>query len=141
MTVPLLQSHGFGNIRYVEAAGQAAEGIVFPCGRLLVAEVLPQGHPQKELLLAYKKQYESRFGEEVSTFGGHAYDAFTILAEAVRRSGSVEPERVRDAIEGLKGFAGTAGVFSFSPGDHNGLDMGSFEMLTVKGGKFVLLKP
>ncbi len=141
MNVPLLQSHGFGNIRYVEAAGQAAEGIVFPCGRLLVAEVLPDGHPQKALLLNYKKQYESKFGEEVSTFGGHAYDAFTILAEAIRRAGSVEPARVRDAIEGLKGFAGTAGIFNFSPTDHNGLDMSSFEMLTVKGGKFVLLKP
>jgi len=141
MTVPLLQSHGFGNIRYVEAAGQAAEGIVFPCGRLLVADALPAGHPQKTLLLDYKKKYEDRFGEEVSTFGGHAYDAYTILAEAVRRAGSVEPAKVRDAIEGLKGFAGTAGIFNFSPTDHNGLDMSSFEMLTVKGGKFVLLKP
>ncbi len=141
MTAPLLQSHGFGNIRYVEAAGQAAEGIVFPCGRLLVADALPAGHPQKALLLDYKKKYEDRFGEEVSTFGGHAYDAYTILAEAVRRAGSVEPAKVRDAIEGLKGFAGTAGIFNFSPTDHNGLDMSSFEMLTVKGGKFVLLQP
>jgi branched-chain amino acid transport system substrate-binding protein len=141
MTAPLLQSHGFGNILYVKAAGQAAEGIVFPCGRLLVADSLPAGHPQKALLLDYKKKYETRFGEEVSTFGGHAYDAFTILAEAIRRAGSVEPAGVRDAIENLKGFAGTAGIFNFSAGDHNGLDMGAFEMLTVKGGRFVLLKP
>jgi branched-chain amino acid transport system substrate-binding protein len=140
MKQPLLQSHGFGNIRYVQAAGQAAEGIVFPCGRLLIAEELPDSHPQKALLLNYKKQYESRFDEEVSTFGGHAYDAYTILAEAVRRAGSVEPAKVRDAIENLKGFAGTAGVFNFSPTDHNGLDMSSFEMLTVKDGKFALLK-
>jgi branched-chain amino acid transport system substrate-binding protein len=141
MTVPLLQSHGFGNIRYVEAAGQAAEGIVFPCGRLLIADVLPEGHPQKALLLDYKKKYEARYGEEVSTFGGHAYDAYTVLAEAIRRAGSAEPARVRDALENLKGFAGTAGIFNFSPTDHNGLDMSSFEMLTVKNGKFVLLQP
>jgi len=141
MNVPLLQSHGFGNIRYVEAAGQAAEGIVFPCGRLLVADSLPAGHPQKALLLDYKKKYEARYGEEVSTFGGHAYDAYTILVEAVKRAGSLEPAKVRDAIENLKGFAGTAGIFNFSATDHNGLDMSSFEMLTVKNGKFVLLKP
>jgi branched-chain amino acid transport system substrate-binding protein len=141
MSVPLLQSHGFGNIRYVEAAGQAAEGIVFPCGRLLIADVLPEGHPQKALLLDYKKKYEARYGEEVSTFGGHAYDAYTVLAEAIRRAGSAEPARVRDALENLKGFAGTAGIFNFSPADHNGLDMSSFEMLTVKNGKFVLLQP
>jgi len=38
MTVPLFQSHGFGNIKYVQAAGDAAEGIIFPAGRLLVAD-------------------------------------------------------------------------------------------------------
>jgi len=140
MTAPLLQSHGFGNIRYVEAAGQAAEGIVFPCGRLLVADALPAGHPQKALLLDYKRQYESKFKEDVSTFGGHAYDAFTILAEAIKRAGSTDKDKVRQAIENLRGFAGTAGIFNFSAADHNGLDMSSFEMLTVKNGKFVLLK-
>jgi branched-chain amino acid transport system substrate-binding protein len=141
MKAPLLQSHGFGNVKYVYAAGLAAEGIVFPCGRLLIADELPDGHPQKALLEDYKQKYEQRYEEEVSTFGGHAYDAFTILAEAIRRAKSVEPEKVRDAIENLKGFAGTAGIFNFSPTDHNGLDMSSFEMLTVKNGKFTLLKP
>ena len=128
------------NIRYVEAAGQAAEGIVFPCGRLLVADALPAGHPQKALLLDYKRQYESKFKEDVSTFGGHAYDAFTILAEAIKRAGSTDKDKVRQAIEDLRGFAGTAGIFNFSAADHNGLDMSSFEMLTVKNGKFVVLK-
>jgi branched-chain amino acid transport system substrate-binding protein len=141
MTVPLLQSHGFGNIRYVQAAGQAAEGIIFPCGRLLIADSLPAGNPQKALLMDYKKKYEAKFGEEVSTFGGHAYDAYTILAEAVRRAGSTEAAKVRDAIENLRGFPGTAGIFNFSKDDHNGLDMSSFEMLTVKNGKFALLQP
>ncbi|MDD5763077.1 MAG: ABC transporter substrate-binding protein, partial [bacterium] len=45
--VPIFQSHGFGNIKYVEAAGPAAEGVLFPAGRLLVANVLPKSNPQK----------------------------------------------------------------------------------------------
>ncbi len=136
--VPIFQSHGFGNIRYAEAAGKAAEGILFPCGRLLVADVLPASHPQKKLLTEYKKAYEARFKEDVSTFGGHAYDAFLILKEAVKKAGSTDKAKVRDAIEGLKGLAGTAGIFSFSPKDHNGLTLDSFEMLTVKNGAFAL---
>jgi branched-chain amino acid transport system substrate-binding protein len=136
--VPIFQSHGFGNIRYAEAAGKAAEGILFPCGRLLVADVLPASHPQKKLLSEYKKAYEARFKEDVSTFGGHAYDAFLILSEAVKKAGSTDKVKVRDAIEGLKGLVGTAGIFSFSPKDHNGLTMDAFEMLTVKNGAFVL---
>jgi branched-chain amino acid transport system substrate-binding protein len=140
MEVPLFQSHGFGNIKYVEAAGEAAEGIIFPCGRLLVADVLPANHPQKDLLVEYKSKYESLYGEDVSTFGGHAYDAFIILKAAIEKAGSVEMAAVRDAIESLQGVVGTAGIFNMSPSDHNGLGLDSFEMLTVKDGKFVLLE-
>ena len=136
--VPLFQSHGFGNISFVAAAGKAADGIIFPAGRLLVADVLPAGHPQKQLLTAYKKEYEAKFHEDVSTFGGHAYDAFLILTEAIRKAGTTDKDKVRDAIEGLRGLVGTAGVFNFSPEDHNGLTMDSFEMLTVRNGAFAV---
>ena len=40
----------------------------------------------------------------------------------------------------MKGFVGTAGIFNFSPTDHNGLTMDAFEMLTVKNGRFVPLR-
>jgi branched-chain amino acid transport system substrate-binding protein len=136
MNVPLFQSHGFGNIKYVTEAGKAAEGIIFPCGRLLIVDMLPDSNPQKSVLLKYKNNYEKKYGEDVSTFGGHAYDAIMILAEAIKKAGA-DREKVRDAIENLKGFAGTGGIFNFSPQDHNGLGIDSFEMLTVKGGKFV----
>ena len=139
MTVPLFQSHGFGNIKYVQAAGDAAEGIIFPAGRLLVADSLPQSNKQKPVLLKYKKDYEAKFKEDVSTFGGHAYDAMMILENAIAKAGT-DKEKVRDAIENMKGFVGTGGIFNFSATDHNGLDRDAFEMLTVKKGKFVVLK-
>lgn len=138
MTQPLFQSHGFGNIKYVEVAGAAAEGIIFPAGRLLVADVLPDGHPQKEVLINYRDDYESRFGEAASTFGGHAYDALMILVAAIEEVGSADKHAVRQVIENMQGFVGTGGVFNFSPEDHNGLQMDAFEMMTVKNGRFVL---
>jgi branched-chain amino acid transport system substrate-binding protein len=135
--VPLFQSHGFGNVKYIEVGGVAAEGIIFPAGRLLVANSLAEDNPQKALLLKYKNDYEAKYDDKVSTFGGHAYDALTILVAAIEKAG-LDKEKVRDAIENLKGVAGTAGVFNFSPEDHNGLDINSFEMLTVKDGKFAI---
>lgn len=138
MEQPLFQSHGFGNISYVQAAGKAAEGIIFPCGRLFYAEQLPASHAQKKVLTAYKSAYETKYKEDASTFGGHAYDAFLLVVEAVKKAGAADPAKVRDALEGLKGVAGTAGVFNFSPTDHNGLTLDSFEMFTVKNGEFVL---
>lgn len=140
MTIPLYQSHGFGNLRYVQAAGEAAEGIIFPAGALLVAESLPDTHPRKALLLQYKKDYESEFGESASTFGGHAYDALHLVINAVKEVGP-DRAKIRDFIENTKGFQGTAGTFNFSPEDHNGLTKDAFELITVKGGKFVPLQP
>ncbi len=135
--VPLFQSHGFGNIKYVEAAGVAAEGIIFPAGRLLVADSLSADNPQKDVLMKYKNDYEAKFQEQASTFGGHGYDAIMVLAKAIEQAGP-DKEKVRDAIENMKNFAGTGGIFNFSPEDHNGLDIDAFAMMTVKDGKFVL---
>ncbi len=136
--VPIYQSHGFANIKYAEAAGAAAEGIIFPASRLLVAEALPSG-PQKDFLLKYKTSYETKFNEKVSTFGGHTYDAMTILAKAIAVGGD-DRDKVRTAIENTTGLIGTAGTFNFSPTDHGGLGLDAFVMLTVKNGQFVQLE-
>jgi branched-chain amino acid transport system substrate-binding protein len=138
LTMPIYQSHGFGNLAYVKAAGSAAEGVIFPLGRLAVADALPAGNPQKAVLVAYRDAYQKRYGEEVSGFGGYAWDAFQLLAAAVEKVG-LDRAKVRTALENTQGFVGQSGVFRFSAADHNGLGMDSFEMLTVKDGKFVPL--
>jgi branched-chain amino acid transport system substrate-binding protein len=140
LNVPLFQSHGFGNPKYAQQAGVAAEGILFPAGRLLVVDDLPANHPQKALLAAYKKNYETQFQEDVSTFGGHAYDALMVVVEGIKNAGGTDRDKVRDAIENLKGLVGTAGIFNYSATDHTGLGLDAFEMLTVKHGKFTLYK-
>lgn len=139
MTIPLFQSHGFGNIKYVEVAGEAANGIIFPCGKLLIAKELPDSDPQKALLVKYKNDYETKYNEAVSTFGGHAYDALMIVIEAYKRGGT-DRAKLRDQIEKLTNFPGTGGVFSYSPTEHNGLPLESLTMLTVKNGQFTLYK-
>lgn len=140
LTLPLFQSHGFGNLRYVQQAGVAAEGTMFPASRLLVVDELADSHPQKALLAAYKKDYETRYKEDVSAFGAYAYDALLVVAEAMKRAGSTEPGKVRDALENLQGVAGATGVFNYSATDHTGLGMDAFEMLIVKEGKFTIYK-
>jgi branched-chain amino acid transport system substrate-binding protein len=139
MEIPLFQSHGFGNVKYAQTAGEAGEGIIFPCGRLLAVDTLLEGHPQKEVLTRYKEEYEAKYDEDVSTFGGHAWDALYLVIEALEEVGA-DREKIRDYIENRKGFVGTGGVFNFSPEDHSGLDKYAFEMLTVKDEKFVVLK-
>ncbi|MCL2791211.1 MAG: ABC transporter substrate-binding protein [Desulfobulbus sp.] len=136
--VPIYQSSGFANIKYAEAAGAAAEGIIFPASRILVADSLPAG-PQRDFLIKFRDSYETKFNEKVSTFGGHAYDAMIILAKAIEVGGE-DREKVRAAIENIKGLIGTAGTFNFSATDHGGLDRDAFAVLTVANGRFVLLE-
>ena len=137
MEIPLYQSHGFGNIKYAQTAGEAGEGIIFPCGRLLAVDTLPDDHPQKEVLARYKKEYEAKYQEDVSTFGGHAWDGLQLVIEALREVGP-DREKIRGYIENTKNFVGTGGVFNFSPEDHSGLTKEAFEMLVVKDRKFVV---
>ena len=138
LAVPIFQSHGFANVQYARAAGAAAEGVMFPASRVVVADALASNDRQKPVVAAYKQAYEARFKEDVSTFGGHAHDALGILVRAVKEAG-LDRAKVRAAIENMKGYVGTAGVFNFAPADHTGLSIEAFEMLTVKGGKFVVL--
>ena len=134
----LYQSHGFANLRFLQAAGDAAEGVLFPASRPLVVEDLPADHPQKAILVKLKKDYEAKYpGDTLSTFAGHGYDSLTLVLNACKAK-SATPKDIRDYIESCQGFVGTAGTFNFSPEDHTGLTKDALEMLTVKDGKFVI---
>jgi len=132
-------SHGFGSKKNIEMAAGAAEGVYAPLGRIVVADILPENNPQKKFCMEYKDLYETSFKTEVSTFGGHAWDALQMLKQALE---AVGPDRakIRDYLENIRGFAGTGGVFNMSPQDHCGLDVNAFEMIVVKNNTWSLAK-
>ncbi len=136
---PLYQSHGVGTKQFIELATPAAEGVRLPAAALLVAEKLPDSDPQKKVVVDYKKTYESKTGQPVSTFGGHMYDGLMILVEAMQRAGGADKAKVRDEIEKTKNFMGTGGVVNMSPADHMGLDLSAFRMLEIKNGDWTLV--
>jgi len=139
ITLPLYQSHGVASKKYIELAGEAAEGVRLPAAALLVPDKLAANDPQKPALLSYKQKYEAAHGD-VSTFGGHAYDALFIAAEAIKRAGSTDKAKVRDEIEKTQGFAGTAGMFNMSPTDHMGLGLDAFKMLEICRADWVIVE-
>ncbi len=136
--LPLYQSHGVASKKFIELAGEAANGVRLPAAALLVPEKLSDDDPQKAALLAYKQKYEAAHGD-VSTFGGHAYDAFVIAVEAIKRAGTTDKAKVRDAIEQTQGLPGTAGIFNLSATDHMGLGLDAFKMLQICGADWVIV--
>ena len=140
IAAPLYQSHGVASKQFVHLAGPAAEGVRLPAAALLVAEVLPDADPQKKVVSAYKSDYEARFKQEVSTFGGHAYDGLMLAVEAIARAGSTDKAKVRDALEATRGYVGTGGIVNMSAQDHMGLDLSAFRMLEVRKGDWMLAR-
>jgi len=138
---PLYQSHGVASKQFVKLAGDSAEGVRLPAAALLVADTLPDADAQKKVVATYKREYEARFKQEVSTFGGHAYDGLMIVLDAMRRAGTTDKGRVRDAIESTRGYVGTGGVGNMSAQDHMGLDLTAFRMLEVRSGDWKLVDP
>ena len=137
---PLYMSHGVASKKFIELAGEGAEGVLLPAGRLIVADKVPEDHPQKQVITGYKSLYEAEFHSAVSTFGGHGWDAVNILVKAIEIAGSSEPEAIRDALEQVQNFPGTYGIFNFSATDHSGLDERAFEMIRIKKGDWQIIQ-
>ena len=77
--------------------------------------------------MQYWEAYEKKYGESLSSFGGHAWDALHLVVEALRSVGP-DSAKIRDYLEAKTGFVGQHGVFNFSPRDHNGLTKEAFNM-------------
>jgi branched-chain amino acid transport system substrate-binding protein len=135
MTIPLLNSHGIANRKFIELAGDAANGVVFPAGKLLIADSLPDSDAQKAVLTKYAADFKAKYNADADTFGGHAYDAFMMVTKAIEKAGG-DKAKIRDEIEKTQGFVGTGGIFNISAEDHNGLGKGSFVMVRIADGKW-----
>jgi len=143
----IYQTHGVANPDFLRVCAADCNGTFLPIGPMLVYEQLPESSPVKKVAAQYITQYEAKYGKDSrTTFGGHAYDAFALLSQAV-------PEALKKAKPGTKEFraalrdaleagnvVGTHGVFVMSTQDHNGLDNRARVMIRIDAGKWVLVK-
>jgi branched-chain amino acid transport system substrate-binding protein len=140
IALPLYHAHGVASEEFIKLSAGAAEGVRLPAAALLVSGRLPQNDPQKAVTVHYTQAYVGRYKEDVSTFGGHAYDGLMMAVDAMKRAGGVNKAKVRDAIEATKGYIGTGGKVTMSPTDHMGLDQSAFRMLEIRNGDWTLAK-
>ncbi|CAG9183262.1 ABC transporter substrate-binding protein [Cupriavidus respiraculi] len=141
----IYQTHGVANADFLRVCGKDCEGTLLPAGPLLVAEQLPDSNPVKKPALSYKTAYEKAFGGQVSTFGGHAWDAGLLLQRAIPEAlkkgepGTKEFRKaLRDALENTKELPVSHGIMTMSPTDHLGLDQRSRVMVQIADGKWKL---
>jgi branched-chain amino acid transport system substrate-binding protein len=143
----IYQTHGVANPDFLRVCGADCNGTLLPIGPMLVFEQLPESNPVKKVAGQYITQYEAKYGKDSrTTFGGHAYDAFVLLANAVPKAiGKAKPgtrefrAALRDALE-ADNVVVTHGVLVMSAQDLNGLDNSERVMIRIENGKWVLVK-
>jgi branched-chain amino acid transport system substrate-binding protein len=141
----IYQTHGVGNPDFLRVVGKDGNGTLLPVGPMLVFEQLPDSNPVKKSAAEYVTRYEQKFGTR-TTFGGHLWDAYQLLAKAIpeaqKKAKAGTPQfraALRDALE-TSNVVGAHGVFVMNANDHNGLDNRARVMVKIEDGKWVLQK-
>jgi branched-chain amino acid transport system substrate-binding protein len=144
----IYQTHGVANADFLRVVGADGNGAFLPAGPLLVYEQLPESNPVRKSAAEYITRYEAKYGAgSRTTFGGHAWDAYMLLQRAIPEAlkhGQPGTQAfrtaLRDALENAHEVAASNGVFSITPGDHNGLDNRARVMVKIDNGKWLLTK-
>lgn len=135
----LYMTVGVASRAYIDGADGAAEGSRVTGSALLAFEDLSTSDPIHGVTKRFVEAYRAAYKEEPSTFAGYAYDAALLAAEAIRKAGTTDKEKVRDSLESLKEIPGLNGLYTFSASNHLGFSAQSLRIVEVKGGKYRLV--
>jgi branched-chain amino acid transport system substrate-binding protein len=133
--VPFFGGSGQARVEFIEGAGPAAEGFVFGTGKSLLAENWESGSDAFETVSDFSARYNDAYGQDPDIFAGHAFDALSILVNAIKTAGpDADSATLRDAIESTSELIGYGGTFTYSQTDHNGLSTEDLALYRVSGG-------
>jgi branched-chain amino acid transport system substrate-binding protein len=144
----IYQTHGAASMDFIRIAGPAAEGVLMASGPVMAPEDQPDTALTKKPGLTLNKAYEAKYGANSrSQFAAHSYDAFLVLERIVPvalkkgKPGTPEfREALRQALMTEREIAASQGVYNFTEKDRYGVDDRSRILLTVKGGKYQMVK-
>jgi branched-chain amino acid transport system substrate-binding protein len=114
--------------------------VIVPSGKITVVDQIPDSDPAKKVLQAFNEQYMKQFKTAATYYAGQSADGVALIGQAMKMTGSADPVKVRDGLEGIKNFVGNNGVFNMSPKDHQGTRLEDMVNITVKNGKWQLLQ-
>lgn len=130
ITVPMLGGDGWEAPELLQIAGTAVEGCYysthFSAG---------SGDPKiMDFVAKYRARYDGQTPDCMAALG---YDAAHMMADAIRRAGSAEPLKIKEALAVTKGFEGVTGRIDM---DANRNASKPATILKIEGGKFLYLK-
>ena len=143
----IFHTHGSATGAFIQIGGKKVEGAFVVGPLLLVLDEIADSNPTKKVALEFAANYEKQFGSRPPIFGAGVYDAGLMLARAIPEAakkgqpGTAEfRAALRDALEGTREMTMSQGVVNMTPQDHSGYDHRGTVLMTVKDGKFALVK-
>jgi branched-chain amino acid transport system substrate-binding protein len=131
---PLFECHGAADPIFLKLAGDAADGVMMPSTKIVVADQLSIFDRQRKRIQGFVKDYETRFKKTPGTMVAYGVDAADIVLDALKKAGP-DRAKIRDELEKIK-FVGISGIYKMSPTDHNGLDIKDIVMVRAEKGSF-----
>jgi ABC-type branched-subunit amino acid transport system substrate-binding protein len=113
-----------GKRSFLEQAGNAAEGIVFP---------LLYTHGKESN--GFVEKFAARFGKQPDYLAVHTYDAVNLLIAAISKAG-LNRARIHDAVRSLSPWRGITGEIKWDPLGSNSREV---HLGTVKNGQVRML--
>ena len=96
----------------VQIAGENAEGFMY------TAQFHPEAFTSPESQ-AFVEGFRKKYDMDPETFSVTGYDGYMLMLDAIERAGSVDPEKIREALLGTA-FNGARGLTQFDE-NHNGI--------------------
>ncbi|MFM2295514.1 MAG: hypothetical protein RLZZ350_1927 [Verrucomicrobiota bacterium] len=130
LTVPLFGGDGWESSVLFEIGGESVEGNYFST----------HYHPEvssdvsKHFVAAYQKRWNGKTPDGLAACG---YDSALVLADALKRAGTTDGPKLRDALAATKDFPAATGKITIND---NRDATKSAVILKIKGGKFKYLE-
>ncbi len=122
----ILGAEGFDSPKFIEIAGPAAEGVI-------IVTDFDRDSPNP-LVKEFIKRYREKRGIEPDMVAASAFDAVMVLAKAIEKAGSLDKQKIMDALRGLTDYDGVAGkILRFTPG---GNAVKELTLQIVRNGEF-----
>jgi branched-chain amino acid transport system substrate-binding protein len=125
VTVPMLGTDGWDSPKMVEIGGAAALNNTYFSNHYSPDDTSPA---VQKFVESYKKEY----GQTPDALAALAYDATYMLVDAIKRAGSAEPAKIKDALAATKGLQVVSGTINL---DENHNPVKSAVVIEYKDGK------
>ncbi len=129
LDTPILAGDGVQAPELLELGGEAVEGVYFTTHFHRDMVTSERG---KQFLDLFAKEFQ----KEPDAFTANAADAYLLLIDAIKRAGSDNPEKIREALVNTKDFEGITGKLTMKP---DGNPIKAMVINTVKDGKFAFV--